>query len=600
LIINLWRNSAEICGLVPLGEGGNKGGLAFSAEICEICGKPTNLCGSKKVVKNPKPETKKILMKGLELIKAAMALQETERVPWVPFVGVHGGHLIGVNATQYLTSTELMVKGIRKAIELYRPDGIPVMFDLQLEAEILGCRIKWSERTPPAVISHPLTEGKTLRDFKMPGIDEGRIPVMLETTKTIRREYPEIALYGLITGPFTLALHLLGTEIFLKMYENPGEITEIMDFCTRVGKTMAHYLMEAGCDVIAVVDPMTSQIDTDSFHQFVTPYVRQIFSFIQENHKLSSFFVCGNALQNIDAMCDCNPDNISIDENIPLEYVKEIALRKGISFGGNMRLTVVLLMGSEDDVRQEAVTCIDKGGRKGFILSPGCDMPMETPPGNVIAVSELIHDPYQQNVVRTLDNSENRLEILNMRDYGKSDKVIVDIITLDSESCAPCQYMVEAVKKVAPHFEGVVEWREHAIKRMEGVTFMSSLMVKNIPTICIDGKIAFVSKIPPQNQLIQAIQFRINEKLKLKIRSKRSEILIFGDNEEMCRTMQEKIQLAITELGRDIAVSSVIDPEQMASFGITHGPAIVTVQYKLKSEKNEPSLEVIKEWIKEL
>jgi thiol-disulfide isomerase/thioredoxin len=93
-----------------------------------------------------------------------------------------------------------------------------------------------------------------------------------------------------------------------------------------------------------------------------------------------------------------------------------------------------------------------------------------------------------------------------MKDYGQADKVIVDIITLDSESCAPCQYMVEAVKKVAPQFEGVVEWREHAIKKMDAVTFMSSLMVKNIPTICIDGKIVFVSKIPPKGELIAAIQ----------------------------------------------------------------------------------------------
>ena len=43
-------------------------------------------------------------------------------------------------------------------------------------------------------------------------------------------------------------------------------------------------------------------------------------------------------------MCDCRPDNVSIDENIPLGFVKEIALKKGISFGGNMKLTVVLLI----------------------------------------------------------------------------------------------------------------------------------------------------------------------------------------------------------------------------------------------------------------
>jgi MtaA/CmuA family methyltransferase len=539
-------------------------------------------------------------MQGLELIKATMLLRETERIPWVPFVGVHGGQLIGVDATSYLTSADLLVKGITRAVEMYKPDGIPVMFDLQLEAEILGCKLKWSAGTPPAVVSHPLAEGVSIPELTIPGPTDGRIPVVLETTRILRSKYPDLALYGLITGPFTLALHLLGTDIFLKLFEAPGEIARIMEFCTKVGIRMSEYLIEAGCDVVAVVDPMTSQIDPDTFQQFVTPYVARIFNFIREKKKLSSFFVCGHAQQNIEVMCACRPDNISIDENIPLEYVKEIALGKGISFGGNMRLTVVLLMGSEDDARQEALTCLDHGGNKGFILSPGCDMPMDTPPANIRAVAELALDPYQQQVVRALETSESRIEILNMNDYGQSDKVIVDIITLDSESCAPCQYMVEAVKRVAPHFEGVVEWREHAIKKMEAVTFMSSLMVKNIPTICIDGRIAFVSKIPPQNILIQAIQQRINEKLKLKIKAKKSEILLLGESAEMCAGMLEKVNQAITELGKEVNVTIVTDRDQMASFGIVKGPALVTVNYKLKSENSDPSLDVIKEWMKEL
>jgi len=125
-------------------------------------------------------------------------------------------------------------------------------------------------------------------------------------------------------------------------------------------------------------------------------------------------------------------------------------------------------------------------------------------------------------------------------------------------------------------------------------------MVKNIPTICIDGKIAFVSKIPPQNLLIQAIQKRINEKLRLKIKSKHSEILIFGESRESCRELNERVQRAITELGKEITVSVVADPAQMASFGVTKGPAVVAVSYRLKSEGTEPSLEVIKEWIKDL
>ncbi len=539
-------------------------------------------------------------MKGLELIKKAIALETVERVPWVPFVGVHGGFLTGVDAETYLKSSDEVVKGVSKAIEEYNPDGIPVVFDLQIEAEILGCELQWALHNPPAVISHPLANGTKLADLKIPSISDGRIPVALEATKVLREKYPDIALYGLITGPFTLALHLMGTDIFMKLFEAPDEVHEVMEFCTKVANKMAEYLMDAGCDIIAVVDPMTSQIDPMTFETFVTSYVTEIFSFVREKGKLSSFFVCGHAQQNIEAMCDCQPDNVSIDENIPLDFVKEIALKKGISFGGNMKLTVVLLMGDEDDSRENAMECLDMAGKTGFILAPGCDLPMDTPPANIKAVSELVHDPYKQDIVRALDKKESTLEIFNMKDYGQSDKVIVDIITLDSESCAPCQYMVEAVKKVAPQFEGVVEWREHAIKKMDAVTFMSSLMVKNIPTICIDGKISFVSQIPPKNELVAAIQKRVNEKLKLKIKSKRSEILILGENKEECIELNNKIQRATTELGKDVEVKVITDKAQMAAFGVVKGPAVVSVKYKLKSEGTDPSLEVVKEWIKEL
>jgi MtaA/CmuA family methyltransferase len=539
-------------------------------------------------------------MKGLELIKRAFALQEVERVPWVPFVGVHGGFLTGVDATTYLKSTDEIVNGISKSVEEYNPDGIPVVFDLQVEAEVLGCELRWSETSPPAVVSHPLSEGRSLSDLKIPGPDEGRIATCLEATKTLREKYPELALYGLITGPFTLALHLLGTDIFMKLFEAPEEVNEVMEFCTQVGQKMAEYYIDAGCDVIALVDPMTSQIDPETFETFVTPFVSRIFDSIRQQGKLSSFFVCGHAQQNIEAMCNCRPDNVSIDENIPLDFVKDIALEKGISFGGNLKLTVILLMGTPDDCREHALECLDLGGKTGFILAPGCDLPRETPPENLKAVTELVHDSYQQDVVRTLEKKESSLEVFNMKDYGQADKVIVDIITLDSESCAPCQYMVEAVKRVSPHFEGVVEWREHAIKKMEAVSFMSSLMVKNIPTICIDGKIAFVSKIPPERVLVAAIQKRINEKLKLKIKSKRSELILIGDEAGQYDELKDRVDRALTELGKEAEVKILTGREKLATFGATQSPAVVTVSYKLKSEGTLPSTEVIKEWLKEL
>ena len=539
-------------------------------------------------------------MTGREIIRKSFRLESVPRIPWVPFVGIHGGNLIGVSAEEYLKSADNIVAGMDRAIELYNPDGIPVTFDLQVEAEALGCKVAWSDQNPPAVISHPLAGEKLIHDLKIPGQGDGRIGIILEAARRLRDKHPDRSIYGLITGPFTLALHLLGTDIFLKMFEDEVAVKELMNFTKEVGKAMSGYFLKAGCDVIAVVDPMTSQIGPDQFRQFITEPVTEIFEFIRQNGGLGSFFVCGYAQQNIEAMCECKPDNVSIDENIPLDYVRDVCLDRNISFGGNLKLTVVLLMGSPEDCQRHALECMELGGSRGFILAPGCDLPLNTPVDNLRAIALLVHDAFTRDVIRAMEKKPEEILLPDMKDYGKADKVIVDIITLDSQSCAPCQYMVESVKRVAPEFEGIVEWREHSIKKLDAVNFMSALMVKNIPTICIDGKIAFVSIIPPKHELIRAIQERINEKMRLKIRMKKGEILLLGKTRKECKPLEDKLKEVITELGPTVTYRIVTDKNEIMSYGVVLTPSIIVASYKTKSQGTDPSFEILKEWVKEI
>ncbi|MFO7923557.1 MAG: uroporphyrinogen decarboxylase family protein [Bacteroidales bacterium] len=442
---------------------------------------------------------------GLTLIKKAFNRETVERIPWVPFAGVHAAKLTGIGAEEYLKSSEHIFNGVSKAVELYKPDGIPVVFDLQIEAEALGCRLNWPDNSPPSVISHPLQEGVKIDDLSIPLASEGRIPVIMDAAKQLREKYPDIALYGLITGPFTLSLHLLGTDIFMKMFEDPEEVNKVMSFCADVGKMMTDSYIRAGCDVIAMVDPMTSQIDPASFETFVSPRASDIFSNIRKKESLSSFFVCGNARQNIEAMCRCRPDNISIDENIPLDYVRDTALANDISFGGNMRLTTVLLMGTPEECQREALECMDTGGRKGFVLAPGCDLPMDTPIENLRAVTDVVHDEMRQGELRASTATVLEVEKLDLSSHWSKEKVMIDIITLDSSSCAPCQYMVDAVARASHPFGEKVVYKEHKITGREGVQMMASLGVKNLPTIVIDGNIEFISQIPPVGKLEEKI-----------------------------------------------------------------------------------------------
>jgi len=437
-------------------------------------------------------------------------MEEVERIPWIPFVGCHAGNLLGISASEYLKSKEHIVNGVSKSVDMYNPDGIPVMFDLQVEAEALGCTLNWSDENPPAVTSHPLADGTDLKELKVPGKEDGRIPMIMEATRELRARHPDIAIYGLVTGPFTLALHLLGTDIFMRFFEDPDYVHQLMQFTTKVAGMMTEQYLDAGCDVIALVDPMTSQIDPSSFETFVSPYAREIFEQVREKNALSSFFVCGYAQQNIEVMCDCNPDNVSIDENIPLDYVRDVALSKGVSFGGNIKLTVSLLLGSEEDSMRDALECMDIGGKKGFLLAPGCDLPMATPPENLQAVTRLVHDEHLQGELRASEAKVEEVEPIDLTGHWKEDKLVIDVVTLDSSSCAPCQYMVDAVERASKPFGDKVLYKEYSIKQKEGVQMMAALGLKTLPAIVMDGNLEFMSQIPP----ISIIEERISEYLK--------------------------------------------------------------------------------------
>jgi uroporphyrinogen decarboxylase len=66
--------------------------------------------------------------------------------------------------------------------------------------------------------------------------------------------------------------------------------------------------------------------------------------------------------------------------------------------------------------------------------------------------------------------------------------------------------MVEAVKKASVTFNGNVVINEHKIKDIDGIRMMMALGVQNLPTTCINGRVAFISHIPPRSEIEKAIR----------------------------------------------------------------------------------------------
>lgn len=121
-----------------------------------------------------------------DVIDAVKGLPTT-KVPWVPYSGVHSAFLTREPADKYLQDPDLLAKGVIFAAERYKADGVPLLFDLTVEAISMGCEHKWWKDNPPSVTGHPLDKQSVSEaGLKVPGPKDGRWPVIIEAGKKAR------------------------------------------------------------------------------------------------------------------------------------------------------------------------------------------------------------------------------------------------------------------------------------------------------------------------------------------------------------------------------------------------------------------------------
>lgn len=444
-----------------------------------------------------------------ELLFATLRHEVTPRAPWVPFSGVHSGFLTGTDAIQVLTDEDALVNSLLAVNRLYKPDGQPVVFDLQLEAEILGCELVWTKDGPPSVSGHPLADTMTVPcRCTLPTPEQGRLPLVLNAMRRMKQEVGDTtALYGLICGPFTLASHLRGNDLFMDMYDDEEYVHQLLAFCTECGKRMSDYFIEAGMDVIAVVDPLVSQISSQHFEDFLSGPYKELFDHIRGKGVFSSFFVCGDATRNIEAMCQTGPDSICVDENVDIIAAKAITDRYNIVIGGNIPLTSIMLHGSQQDNMKYVVDLLDKLPEyRNFIVAPGCDMPYAVPVENAIGAAQAALET--ESVRKMVENyiSDTFDADVELPDYEHLPRPLVEVCTLDSATCAACTYMMGAATEAKERFGDSIDMVEYKFTVKENIARFKKMGVQKLPSIYINGELKFSSLIPSKEELDAAIR----------------------------------------------------------------------------------------------
>lgn len=306
------------------------------------------------------------------LIDATMG-RRTPVAPWLPYAGVNCAFLIGEKADRYLRDAGLLAKGVIEAARTYHADGIPLLFDLSVEAESIGCAVEYWPDNVPSVRSHPCDkQTPEAAGLTLPEKTGGRWPVIFEAAKFAKPRLDELdcAMVGLVTGPLTLASHLAGVRIFTAVKKAPDFAHAVIRFAGKIAARAAEFYAEMGCDIIAIVDPVASQIRPATFREFVTPNCRAAVQTIHDAGLASSFFICGDCTKVVEEVCAVGTHAFAVDEQMNLNFIRDIAVKHGKGFGGNLKLTLALSLGLLSP-REDALISLAAGGTHGFTFAPG-------------------------------------------------------------------------------------------------------------------------------------------------------------------------------------------------------------------------------------
>jgi uroporphyrinogen decarboxylase len=147
--------------------------------------------------------------------------------------------------------------------------------------------------------------------------------------------------------------------------------------------------------------------------------------------------------------------------------------------------------------------------RKNLIVAPGCDMPYDVPLENAIAVTQAVLQ--EADVRKILENyvaADDSIEV-ELPDYEHLERPLMEVFTLDSETCAACTYMMSAAMEAKRAFGDQIDVVEYKYTVKENIARCKKMGVPNLPSIYINGALKFRSIIPSRDELFAAIREKL-------------------------------------------------------------------------------------------
>lgn len=325
--------------------------------------------------------------------------KEVDRLPAMPMIDSVGPRLIGEKNRFKRLSAENQVLVQKKAYELLGLDGLSIEYGLHGIGQAAGTILGDPENTAPPIVEHVQKDLKDVDNLDPECVlrkNDPWIELCCRACEMLVEQMGDVVgTSASLTGPMTAASSIYPiSKLLVATRKQPELVHKLLRFSTDALIAVSEEFAKCGVDIF-ICDPVASGdiMSEKAYRELVLPYTKELAPAIHKHGVAMGYHICGNTNKITEAMLESGCDMLSVDVKVPLLRAKELGGDK-VPIIGNVDPINTMMLGTPDEVREEVMRdiadCADTPN--GYIVSTGCDIPVDTPKENVMAFMDAVRE----------------------------------------------------------------------------------------------------------------------------------------------------------------------------------------------------------------
>jgi MtaA/CmuA family methyltransferase len=306
-----------------------------------------------------------------------------DRVPVFPLIMHAAQKRHGITYRQFASDGGALAEAQLRFHDTFAVDAITVCSDAFRITGDLGGTIVFPEQSPPyasAPVVRNAADVEHLRrpDPRRPG---SRMADRIAAVEQLVRTVGSTCLAcGWVDMPFAEACSVCGVSMFMVLiHDDPPLAHRLLDFLTEIVKDFALAQVSVGTPMIGAGDSAASLISGSDYRAFALPYEQRVCAAVHEAGGMVKLHICGNTQHLLHDIAGSGADLMNVDHMVDLSAARDAYVSVGAAIKGNLDPVADLLQATPERCRERSLECMKITGGSRYLLSPGCEVPADTP-----------------------------------------------------------------------------------------------------------------------------------------------------------------------------------------------------------------------------